>query len=64
MVCQSKSSFIQIQHNGFKETNRVVLGDRVVPIQFSKPHLSHRRAAKVVSIYFPATYEANSQVEL
>ena len=64
MVCQSKLSFIQIQHNGFKETNRVVLGDRVVPIQFNKLHLSCRRMDKVVLIYLPATYEANSQVEL
>lgn len=64
MVCRSEFKFIQIQFDGFKEPNGLAVGDRVVPIQFSKPHLSHRRAAKVVSIYLPATYKANSKVEL
>lgn len=64
MVCRGEFRFIQIQCDRFKEPNGLAVGDRVVPIQFSKPHLSYRRVAKVVSIYLPATYEISSKVEL
>lgn len=64
MVYWGKSRFIQIQHSRFKELNRVVVENRVVPIQFNKPHLGCRRMDKVALTYFPATYEAHSKVEL
>lgn len=64
MVYWGKSSFIQIQFYRFKEAGRVVLGDRVVPIQFNKPHLGCRHVGKVTLAYFPATYEVYSKVEL
>ena len=64
VVYQSKSSFIQIQFYRLKEASRVVLGDRVVPIQFNKPYLGCRHVGEVTLAYFPATYEVYSKVEL
>lgn len=64
MVYQGKSSSIRIQHSRFKELNRVVVENRVVPIQFNKPHLGCKYMYRVVLIYFPATYESHSKVEL
>lgn len=64
MVYWGKSSSIQIQDSRFKELNRAVVENRVVPIQFTKSHLSCRRMDKVALTYFPATYEVHSKVEL
>ena len=64
MVYWGKSSSIQIRHNRFKELNRAVVENRVVPIQFNKPHLGCRRMDKVTLAYFPATYESHPKVEL
>ena len=64
MVYWGKSSSIQIQHSRFKELNRAVVENRVVPIQFNKPHLGCKHMYRVVLIYFPATYESHSKVEL
>ncbi len=64
MVHQSKSSSIRIQHSRFKKLNRAVVENRVVPIQFNKPHLGCKYMYRAVLIYFPATYETYSKVEL
>jgi len=64
MVYWDKSSFIQIQYSRFKELNKAVVENRVVPIQFNKPHLGCKHMYRVVLTYFSATYEFHSKVEL